>query len=48
MNNKTTVSFTRVLSAYHHDDRLVVINLSVLVFITYLQEGNVYATKTEA
>jgi hypothetical protein len=32
--NETTVSFTRVLSANHYDDRLVVIDLSVLVFIT--------------
>lgn len=47
MNYKTTVSFTRVLSPNHNDDRFIIVNLSVLIFVTQFYKRDIYAPQTK-
>lgn len=47
MDDKTAVGFTRMLSPDHNYDWLFVIDLSVLVFVTYFKKGNFDASQTK-
>jgi hypothetical protein len=47
MDDKTAVGFTRMLSPDHYYDRLFVIDLRVLVFVTQFKKGNFDASQTK-